>query len=62
MFRLFDHNMDGIYDYGDLQAFFKFCWLFQNYDANGDNEVDDIEIMEGNKAMRSIIPLNGMER
>jgi hypothetical protein len=36
--------------------------LFQNYDANGDSQVDDIEIMEGNKAMRSIIPLNGMER
>jgi len=62
MFRIFNHEAKEAMTYGDLQAFFKFSWLFQNYDTNGDHTVNDIEIMEGIKSGITMIPLNGVEK
>lgn len=62
MYRLFDHRIAGEYMYGDIQNFFKFCWLFQQFDTNLDGLVGDLEIMAGVRGQVQIIPLNGMEK
>lgn len=49
MYRLYDSSLAGQMSYQDFQSFFRFSWIFQNYDSNGDEVLDDIEMMNGMK-------------